>query len=260
MRRNTSCNQQKGCPPAQPCDTAKTKRVDSSVDSSAPQVVEVQDVPVIDVPVVLAEVELFANVEADIHLPTAAREIKVIRKNISLKQCESHIDRFRNNIAKVYVTGVVHKNIQYVESCSGYVKDYSVDVPFSFNQEVEIFNPAQQFFSNKSSLTEEYRYLDKSKHGATRCKSGSFTFEYYNEPIECKLLYSDIFELDLYKDFDRFGRFNKVTEKMEIFLALKLLQTQQLDPRKYVPCTPKTIGQNQTSPLMNKIKNRMNRA
>ena len=259
MRKNTRCSSQKWCPPSQPCDTAKTKRVDSFADSSAPQVFEVQEVPVIDVPVVLAEVELFANVEADIHLPTPAKEIKVIRKNISLKQCESHIDRFRDNIAKVYVTGVVHKNIQYVESCSGYVKDYSVDVPFSFNQEVEIYNPAQQDYSNKSSLTEEYRYLDKSKHGATRCKTGSFTFEYYNEPIECKLLYSDIFELDIMKDFDRFGRFNKVTEKMEIFLALKLLQTQQFDPRYYEPFTPTNIPQGQQS-MMNKIKRRMNRA
>ncbi|MBD1381943.1 CsxC family protein [Metabacillus arenae] len=235
MKKNTGCgcnDHHNSCPPAMQCDKADTKTVECDNKSFKPERFPKQKVPVIDVPVVLAEVELLADVEANIKLPSPAREIKWIRKNISLKQCKAFVREFDRFKAKVFITGVVHKNIQYVEDCSGFVRDYSVDVPFSCNQTVKLFNPAVQFFSRKSSI-DEYRFLDKDGHGADRCTFGSFTDEDYNEPIECKLIFSEITELDLLKDFDHFGRFKKITEKMEVLLFFKLLQTQQFDPRKF---------------------------
>ncbi|WP_051353090.1 CsxC family protein [Thalassobacillus devorans] len=221
MKKNTSCNNyQKKCPPGMACDKVKAKSVSCNANGNP------SDFD-IDVPVVLSEVELQATVEADVHLPTPAREVKAIKKNVSLKQCEAFRSPISETLVKVFITGVVHKNIQYVEACSGNLKDYSVDVPFTCSDDVEVFELVEQDFSQKSSLTGEYRYLDNHKHGADRCRSGSYTYEYFNEPIECKLLYADIFELDLYKDHDRFGRFNRITEKMDINLLFKLLQTQQ---------------------------------
>lgn len=240
MRRNTSCgcNDHK-CPPAKPCDKAKVKRVDCFSDSFEPEVFHPQDFPVIDVPVVLAEVELEANIESDIKLPTPAREIKNIRKNVSLKQCKAiAVPKFPNSsskLVKVFITGVLHKNIEYVEDCSGVVKHFSTDVEFTCNETVKVFNKPVQFFSRKNSI-DELRFLDKKGHGADRCVFGQFTDEDYNEPIECKPIFTEVLELDLLKDFDRFGRFNKITEKVEVFLLFKLLQTQQFDPTLF--CLP----------------------
>ncbi|MFG6117173.1 CsxC family protein [Halobacillus sp. MO56] len=221
MKRNTNCtNYQQNCPPAMACDKVKARSVACDADGHYPY----YD---LDVPVVLSEVDLQATVEADVHLPTPAREIKAIKKNVSLTQCEAFKSPYNYGKVKLFITGVVHKNIQYVEACSGNLKDYSVDVPFTCSDEVEVFDHVDQYASQKSSLTAEYRYLDKHNHGADRCRNGSFTYEFFNEPIECKLLYADIFELDLYKDHDRFGRFSRITEKMDINLWFKLLQTQQ---------------------------------
>ncbi|UQD51876.1 hypothetical protein C0971_07345 [Bacillus methanolicus] len=241
MKRNTGCgcNDHNVCPDQPARDNAHTKTVACFNDSFKPAA-DLQNFPVFDIPTVLAEVELQANVEADIKLPTPAREIKWIRKNVSLKQCKAIPSIQKPGFVKLFITGVVHKNIQFVDD-SGFVKDFSVDIPFSCNQQVKVFNHIFDILSRKSSV-DERRFLDHNGHGADPCIAGSVTFEYFNEPIECKLLYSEINELDIYKDFDRFGRFDKINEKMEITLFFKLLQTQQFDPRlhdnkpKHVPC------------------------
>nr|WP_295969720.1 hypothetical protein [uncultured Bacillus sp.] len=223
MKKNTGCSHPPhGCPPASENDKAKTKTVECRNKSFA--------AGTLYVPVVLAEVELSADVEASIELPTAAREIKSIRKNVSLSQCKAIPSFVNTDAVKLFITGIVHKNIQYVEECTGHLRDHSVDVPFHCNQQVAIFVEPDYFFSNKSTATEEYRFLDKSGHRGDRCQFGQFTFENYNEPIECKLLFSFVHELDLLKEFDHFGAFKKVTEKMEVFLMLKLIQNQQFNP------------------------------
>ncbi|GLB62010.1 CsxC family protein [Cytobacillus sp. NCCP-133] len=226
MKKNTGCSNGS-------CDISKARTIDCFTRSFSP-VADIQKVPVFDVPVVLAEVELQADVEADIKLPTPAREIKWIRKNVSLKQCKAIPSIQNPGFVKLFITGVVHKNIQYVEECTGYVMDYSTDIPFSCNQQVQVFNKAFEFLSNKSSV-DERRFLDHTGHGADSTLGGSRTFEFYNEPIECKLLFSEVNELDLFKDFNRFGQFEKITEKMEITLIFKLLQTQQFNPKLSPP-------------------------
>ncbi|ESU33594.1 hypothetical protein G3A_05170 [Bacillus sp. 17376] len=232
MKRNTGCNSY-GCPPQPNCDQAETFRVDCSNNSYPPDGKHLK-YPVVDVPVPLAEVEIQAEVEADIQLPTAAREIKHMRRNVSLKQCKAIRSKMDPHMVKLYITGVVHKNIQYVESCSGNVKDYSVDVPFNCNQAVYVKNyPDHEHFSQKNTVYER-RYTDKHGMGADNCTSGAYTYEYYNQPIDCKLLFSFVNDLDLYKDHDAWGRFKRITEKMEVGLFIKLLQEQQVAlPSKY---------------------------
>lgn len=230
MKKNTGCDSQHGCPPQPKCDTAKTLRVDCDNTPYSPYGNYLY-YPVIDVPAVLAEVELQADVEADIHLPTAAREIKHMRRNVSLKQCKAIRSEIDYGKVKLFITGVVHKNIQYVEDCSGFLKDYSVDVPFTCSQSVYVYNyPDYEELSQKNTVYER-RFIDDKGHGADRCTSGAFTYENYNEPIECKLVASFVNDIDLYKDFDVWGRFERITEKMEVGLFFKLLQTQQVNYR-----------------------------
>ncbi len=243
MRKNTGCNSSHGCPPQTSCDTAKTLRVDCDSNSYPPTGTDLI-IPVADIDVSLGVVNLQVDVESDIDLPTPAREIKNMKRNVSLTQCKAIISSMPDaqypsaagyscvdgyTIVKLFVSGIVHKNIQYVDQCSGFMRDFSVDVPFTCIQRVKVFNPpSEELLSNKNAISER-RFIDKKGHGADRCTSGAFTEEYYNEPIKCKLLYSFVNDIDLYKDFDNWGRFSRITEKMEVGLRIKLLQKQQVN-------------------------------
>ena len=242
MKKNTGCNDSHGCPPSSACDKAKTKLTDceffpGAITSNAPLT------RVLDALVPLAEFELEVDVEADVYLPTAARDIKWIKKNVTLTQCKAVpssqlVDGGAGRVVKLYISGILHKNIQYIEDCSGFVRDHSADVHFSCAERIVLTNPIRQpigtgtpslgtAFSQKSSVL-EYRELADDGMGANNCVTGSETFEFFNEPIECKLLGQRTREIDLLKDFDSWGRFRKITDKAEIRLFLKLLQMQQV--------------------------------
>lgn len=229
MKRNTGCgcggNDHKSCPPLPGCDVAKSNSFKCETDTFL--------VGALDLDVVLADVFVETIVEADIHLPTPARDIKHIRKNVHLTQCKAtpdFADRFR---VKLFVEGFVHKNIQYVEGCRGDVKDFSVNVPFrcfdfvTLEQPVVFPIPFGNPFSLKSNQGLEIRELAADGMGADRCNFGSITFENNNEPIKCKLLSSAVDQWDITSDFNNFGNFSKITEKMSIALILKLSQKQQ---------------------------------
>ncbi|WP_052144622.1 CsxC family protein [Halalkalibacter okhensis] len=214
------------CPSPKPGDEAKVSASDCT--SANLEVVGNQlEVPVIDTPVALAEIELATNVEAHIKLPTPAKEIKNIRKNVYLTQCKAVPSLRGPEFVSLFVSGFIHKNIQYTDG-SGYIRDYSVDVPIHCNQTVALENPTDFAFPSIKNTVLERRELAKDKHGANRCAHSQINFEFFNEPIKCKLLASFINEVDLLKDFDKWGRFDKITEKMEVVLFLKLLQTQQV--------------------------------
>ncbi|WP_062047152.1 CsxC family protein [Bacillus sp. JCM 19034] len=221
----TANNNQK-CPPAKQNQKAKVKQIDAEAIGLGVEG-NVLNVPVIDAPVALAEVELAANVEADITLPTYATEIKNIRKNVSLTQCKAVPSLAGPNFVTLFISGIIHKNIQYSDG-SGFIRDYAVDVPFSTNQTIALVNPRDRAnVSVKNSVTER-RELAKNGHGADRCTHGQVNFEYFNEPIKCKLLASFINEVDITNDFDKQGRFRCITEKMEVILFIKLTQNQQV--------------------------------
>ncbi|WP_071395168.1 CsxC family protein [Bacillus tuaregi] len=192
------------------------------------------DYPFVNASVPLADIDLEVDVEAEIPLPTSVQEIKSIRKNVTLTQCKAVPSSYSPNIVKLFITGILHKNIQFITSSYTNVRDYSVDVEFSTVKTVELDNPVMGPFgqedieySQKTALY-EYREASKKGHGANPYVSGSETFEFFNEPIECTLLGTKVREIDLFKDVDRFGRFNCITEKAEIRLFLRLSQMQKL--------------------------------
>ena len=240
MKRNTRCDSSRNgghdqCSTQPACDQVKAQVVQSDLCPIPLWLGSVKlKNPFLDALVPLAEFELEVDVEADIHLPTPAREIKSVRKNVSLKQCRAVPSSHSPNVVKVFITGVIHKNIQFIDACSGFVRDHSVDVKFTTIKRVKLKNPVRNpfgqediEFSQKTSVA-EYREIDKVGHGANQCITGSETFETFNEPIECKILGTKIREFDILTDQDRFGRINTITEKAEVRIFLRLSQQQKI--------------------------------
>ena len=194
------------------------------------------NVPIIDVMVALAEVELVANIEHHITLPTKAKEIKNTRKTVYLSQCKAVPSLKGPSFVSLFITGYIHKNIQYSDG-SGYIRDYEEDVPFSCKQTVALTNPADPVFTSLKNTVHERIELAKNRHGADRCQHSQINYELFNQPIECKLLASFLNEVDLLNDCDEEGRFNKITEKMEVVLFLRLLQKQQVALEHKKKCT-----------------------
>jgi hypothetical protein len=235
MKKNTGCgcgghndiHDHKGCPPAPACDTVKSKSLFCDVENFATPGGEGAEERVI-----LGDVLVQTLAEAHIQLPTFASDIKHIRKNVKLTQCKALPVTGNPNFVKLFVEGFVHKNIQYAEDCSGVIKDYSVNVPFSCFQQVQLTRPLLfpfGEFSVKNNVLER-REIAKDGMGADRCTFGSLTFEINNEPVQCKLLASAVNQWDILNHFDNWGRFDKITEKMEVILVLKLTQLQQEPP------------------------------
>ncbi|KON88350.1 hypothetical protein AF332_17095 [Sporosarcina globispora] len=227
MKNNTGhgcgCNDHKACPPMPAGHEVKSKSTGCDIDTFL--------IGGTEETVVLADVTVETLVEADIHLPTFATDIKNIRKNVHLTQCKATPDFSDPFRVKLFVEGFVHKNIQFVDGGSC-VRDFSVNVPFRCFDFVDLINPvAFPFgdpFSSKDSGNLEIREISKDGMSADRCNFGSITFEINNEPIKCKLLASQVDQWDILSDFDNWGRFNKITEKMNVVLFLKLSQKQQV--------------------------------
>ncbi|MDF2035786.1 hypothetical protein P2R12_02155 [Cytobacillus oceanisediminis] len=223
MKKNTGCGSHDKCPPAPACDEVKSNSMGCEVEQFSPA-------GNIEETVVLGDVLIQTLAEADIKLPSYASDIKHIRKNVFLTQCKAIPVVGNPFFVKLFVEGYVHKNIQYAEDCHGCIKDYSVNVPFKCYHQVELANPVAFPFGTEFSVKNnilERRELAKDGMGADRCNFGSFTFEINNEPIKCKLLASAVNQWDITHNFDNWGRFNKITEKMEVILVVKLTQKQQ---------------------------------
>jgi hypothetical protein len=237
MKKNTcGCgggHDHKHCPPLKSGKTAKTR-------GHFCKVKDVLNAGEEEVTMVLGDVNLTIMVESDICLPTPAQDIKAIRKNIHLTQCKAipvppapagFAQEEEPAGVNLFIEGYVHKNIQYSEGPEGVVRDFSINVPFSCFQPVndelfEIEPPADLLFSQKNNQVQEIRELDKDGMGSNRCSFGSVTFEQFNEPIKCKLVKQKITEFDFPKNFDNWGNFKEITEKMTIDLTVRLTQKQ----------------------------------
>lgn len=217
------------CPAMPACDTAKSHAHFCTAGDTVSGGIEET--------VVLGNVPIQSLTESDICLPSYATDIKVIRKNIHLTQCKAlpvfpaDPTETETFAVKLYIEGYIHKNIQYVEDCEGYVKDYSVNVPFKCYTLVDdLVNPAVvPLFSSKASDAREIREVAKDGMSANRCSFGSNTFEFLNEPIMCKLVSWNLTEGNYLGNFDKWGRFDKLTEKDDINLVVRLTQRQFID-------------------------------
>ncbi|WP_286230262.1 CsxC family protein [Neobacillus mesonae] len=235
MKRNTGCSHgrkthpHKACPPMQACDTAKTHDHFCTATVTAGTFTEVEKI--------IGDVTINTNVEADICLPSSAYEIKNIRKNVYITQCKAipvtpAPGATTVTAANLFIEGYVHKNIQYSEGCDGYLKDYSINIPFKCYQPVGVTGTALapifvRGFSQKSSEVQEIREIAPDGMGSDRCSFGSRHFENFNEPIKCRILNDTILEMDFPHDFDRWGNFRRLTEKMTLTFTVRLTQVQR---------------------------------
>ncbi|WNF35341.1 DUF3794 domain-containing protein [Bacillaceae bacterium IKA-2] len=203
------------------------------------------------VPVVLAELTLQVNIDAKTTFPEPVLEIKDIKKRVKLTQC-----RLLLPTNKLFVKGVVRKNIQYASPCRDIAEStstsvasdmhsYTVEIPFECVTEIKKYltkpvmpkiNSQQEFdfvvaksLSNGLLEKDEYLSSDLSQFHQE-------STHYYNELPFCELLSSQIIEWD--EAIDRMplpntapldeGYFSTVEEKMVLDLTLNVLQKQQI--------------------------------
>lgn len=158
------------------------------------------------------------------------------------------------------------------ESISGDIKHTTVQVPFRCVTKVSFDSPAifnyQQPPREASLFFEQKKGKDcceQSILGSNPCEQNFEHFECFNEEIFCELEESKIYEVDIHKkgkndhcdkcepcsydkdslgqkdfyddkdDFDKYS-FNEITEKMVIFIRLKLLQNQQVSIKDHSYC------------------------
>ncbi|SHK01099.1 CsxC family protein [Paramaledivibacter caminithermalis] len=206
----------------------------------------IQDV-VAKIPVVLAELNVQINISSFIKLPEPALEIKNIKKRLKIVQC-----RLLQNTNMLFIKGFVRKNIDYsTKHCSNYksvcgdLRHCTVDIPFECTTPVT-FNgtePADVIFNTNS----EFEYFNTEKLPSQfpekeRLLSGDLSefnqisTEYFNEIPYCELINSKIVEFDEYinrepicepSPFEE-KEFDKIEEKMVIYLTLKILQKRQV--------------------------------
>jgi hypothetical protein len=202
---------------------------------------------VANLPVVLAQLTVQANVNSVITLPEYAFETKQIKKRLKITQCLLIQD---TNI--LFIKGFIRKNIDYstressnAEGFSGDIKHVTVDVPFSCTTPVTyngiapvapIANTSTEFQYQKR---EEIHHPDFSEKdhllsGDLR-EHNQISTEYFNELPYCDLVSARIVEFDeqlmpehpydknYVTPFEE-KRFRRIEEKMVVFITLRLLQ------------------------------------
>ncbi|MBZ9633921.1 CsxC family protein [Clostridium sp. FP1] len=206
----------------------------------------------VKIPVVLTECTLTITVESSLKLEDVVLEIKHIRKNVYLNQCEliPSSEDGKPNTGILFVDGFIRKNIEYTTkdhndngvSC-GKVKHATVKVPFKCTTRVT-FKTYPKFKPN--NYQDEVKTLQTSIKvfhpceediigGDTREQSFKI-IEYFNEKVSCELISAEIIESDIlenpinkeYKIPLEQG-FHNITEKVVLSLTIKLLQNQHVD-------------------------------
>jgi hypothetical protein len=197
--------------------------------------------PMIKTSVVLSELFVQINVEADIDLCDKAIEIKREKKDIEIKQCELLL-----NTNTVFISGFVNKNVEYATACCGcgpasldggqdqakedeygfghsicgQIKHCLVKIPFECTAEIAPLNMPFGF----PSTTEEYRL------GAVKCGKKTPKKEFvstvfinekpFGEPVAAYMVDEIIHPHE--------KPFHKFTEKMVVVVLLKIMQNRQI--------------------------------
>lgn len=209
------------------------------------------------IPVVLAEPVVQVDVESVIELEEPAIEIKRIKKNLFITQCKL-IDTGYDygckceKTGKLFLSGYVRKNIEYAtadcinefkDSISGKIRHTTVNVPFRCVTKVKFDNPPvlcetgyTKEMASYLDIMKGHDYCDQKIIGRDPCEMSFKHVECFNEKVYCELEEAKIFEDDILKDPKFYGcdykgevSFNKIVEKMVIFVRLKLLQKQQVN-------------------------------
>lgn len=203
------------------------------------------------VPVVLAELTLQVNVDTLITFPEPVLEIKDIKKRLRITQC-----RLLLPTNKLFIKGVVRKNIQYASPCtdispststsvSSDLHSFTVDIPFQCVTEIKKYltcpvmpevNNRQEFdFFVSKPLPSGFPEKDELLTSDLSQFHQEST-QFYNELPFCELISSKIIEWDEAIDRQPLptsspldeGYFTTIEEKMVVDFTIKVLQNQQI--------------------------------
>lgn len=201
------------------------------------------------IPVVLAELTVQVNVDSINELPEPAIEIKKIKKHLKITQC-----LLLQNTNMLFVKGFVRKNIEYAtlecsnsKSICGDIKHCTIDVPFKFTTPIEFNGIAPAPVRNRAESEFEYfrerelfgpEFADKDKLlSGDLSEFNQTTTEFFNELPFCELISSRIVEFDEFLNPIKPHKatvpfeervFNRIEEKMVIYITLKILQKRQV--------------------------------
>lgn len=177
---------------------------------------------VVKVPVVLTQRNIQIDVEAEIKLKEPFYEIKRIKKNVVLTQAKllPLSGRIVNGVpvsGKLFISGFVRKNIEYATAdcidkkvVSGRIAHTTVDVPFSVVTEVlYVIPPLVNTTVGDTTTFAEDPYFELE---AVRIIEEDILKDPMNSPLNGKV--------QLY---------NKVIEKMVVYINVKILQVQQVN-------------------------------
>jgi len=188
---------------------------------------------VVKVPVVLSEVKVQIDLETGIRLEEPAFDIKTIDKHVCITQC--HLVPYTN---KLFIGGYVQKNIQYstvectnATSISGNIMHTTLNVPFTCVTPI-CFAKSPKF---GKSFKMQSNVLDETMLCEDTGENSWIHFDKPYEPIFCELEGEKILETDIYErdincggNFTTENCFQNFTEKMVVYLRIKVLQNQQV--------------------------------
>jgi hypothetical protein len=209
------------------------------------------------IPKVLTEFVVQIDSEALIRLNEPTYEIKRIEKQVFLTQC-----RYIPPTDKVFIEGYIRKNIEYAtrkcskgSAISGTIKDTTVHIPFKVYTKVHFHEHRPQIKPNLPPMVA--RYFDENRMGKDIREADRSNVEIFNEPVYCELEWSAIYDADIDKPgtpIDGFlneEEFQEFTDKSVIYLAIKLLQKQQvcLPEHHMSHCREKDDCRREASPL-----------
>lgn len=238
----------------QPCDrcgefiSSKTLPLSSGVNITP---VGISGPLVAKLPVVLAQREIQIDVEAEFRLKEPFYEIKRIKKNVFLTQCRllprsGVIEDGVPVTGKLFISGFVRKNIEYATAdcvdkkiVSGRIAHTTVDTPFTAVTEVQYVVPP---IVNRRGTQREIDLLSSCSCndckepiiGKSRCDLSFEDSVVFTEKPYCELEGVRIIEDDLERDpichhnNPEVQLFNKIIEKMVIYINVKVLQLQQV--------------------------------
>ena len=193
------------------------------------------------IPVVLSDLEVQIDIEAEIRLEGPALDIKTIDKHIYLTQCKliPHTD-------KLFIAGYVQKNIQFSTinctnktSISGNIHHTTVKVPFKCVTKIQLskYPIYGKDYKNKLNV------LDENMLSKDQREDSWVHYSKLHEPVYCELEYAKILETDLLNRESPLSNtlsdekpFQELIEKMVIYIRLKVLQNQSV-------CIPEPHGE-----------------
>lgn len=208
-------------------------------------------------PVVLGEKKIQIDVEACLKLEDKVYEIKRIKKNLFITQCEllARAGQREDSVlksGKLFIGGFIRKNIEYATvKCigedgnvvAGDIKYTDFDVPFKCVTEIQYDRPPIVLTTDP----EKEILMNSGCNCACNCSKCGDTiigktpceqqFEHVLRFVEkpyCELEKAEIYELDIHDDYKPFDYgtvkcFSKITEKMVINVTIKILQLQNVN-------------------------------